>query len=210
MQPEPVAPSASVQGVTEVADGTRDHASLQDAEDPVALERSYSTSSSAHSLKGDMTAESFSSQLNVAAQSHLPTLLMSRGDSSHASSNSSFSRQSSVRSTDSVEAVQLRTPLRTPYRTPYTSPIVSRHPTGLGNGISPASASYFPPARSAEASPIMPLLIPDSSPTDSGRHSDGARVARVNLEDAEGSDKVHALGDGSPPPRSTGLPFATS
>lgn len=78
------------------------------------------------------------------AQPKFPARLMSRATSgTNSSTASSFSRQSSVRSTDSVDAVPLKTPLRTPA---VSSPMMSRHNTGVG----PVPSYFLPKAASVE------------------------------------------------------------
>lgn len=85
-----------------------------------------------------------------------PSFLLTQ-NSSETSSNSSFSRQSSVRSTDSVQAI----PLRTPLRSPFHSPVSFTRQAGSGLNYPPfASSSGFTHARTHTESTAVGLLTP--------------------------------------------------
>lgn len=83
----------------------------------------------------------------------IPHLMMTR----NASSSSSFSRQSSVRSTTSVQAV----PMRTPARTPIHSPALSR--TGSSYGYSPFVPDLAGLPDIAGSPNLRPTPLPESS-----------------------------------------------
>lgn len=119
-----------------------------------------------------------------------PSLLL-RNSSTDASSSSSFSRKSSIRSTDSVAAVPVKTPLRTPVQTPA----VSRCPSNI------IRYPGFPGTATSSRAPSMPCS-PDHATNLMHTSAPGAAV----YPGPSASISASANRLASPPPKRPRLP----